>query len=253
MTGSNFHTHTVFCDGADTPEELVQYAISKGSPAIGFSGHSYTDIPDDDPFCMGREAAEAYKQEINRLKSAYKDKIKILLGVEQDYYSDEPADGYDYVIGSVHYVLKDGFYIPVDETKEKQAEAVDRFYNGDFYAFCEDYYGLAGDLYSRTKCDIVGHFDLVTKFNEGNALFDTNNPRYIAASDRALKKLMDSPAAFEINFGAVAAGLKKEPYPEKRIIKNLAASGKDLLYSSDCHKKELLLFGIPECQGIFPR
>ena len=37
---SNFHTHTVFCDGADSPEELVLEALRLGCPEIGFSGRS---------------------------------------------------------------------------------------------------------------------------------------------------------------------------------------------------------------------
>ncbi len=36
---ANFHTHTVFCDGRNTPEEVVLSAIEKGFSAIGFSGH----------------------------------------------------------------------------------------------------------------------------------------------------------------------------------------------------------------------
>lgn len=31
----NYHTHTKFCDGENTPEELVLYAIDKGFDAIG--------------------------------------------------------------------------------------------------------------------------------------------------------------------------------------------------------------------------
>ena len=38
---SNFHTHTILCDGKDRPEELVLEALRLGCPAIGFSGHSY--------------------------------------------------------------------------------------------------------------------------------------------------------------------------------------------------------------------
>ena len=35
----NLHTHSSYCDGKDTPEELVLYAISAGFSSIGFSGH----------------------------------------------------------------------------------------------------------------------------------------------------------------------------------------------------------------------
>lgn len=245
MSRNNIHTHTLFCDGKDTPEELVKYALSCGCTEIGFSGHSFTDIPDDDPFCMTPEATKEYKQEINRLKLVYSDKIKIILGVEQDYYSDCDTSDYEYIIGSVHYVLKNGYYIPIDETSEIQINAVKKHYNGDFYAFIEDYYSLVGDLYNKTKCDIIGHFDLITKFNEGNCLFDENHPRYISAVDKALEKLFNFNVKFEINFGGVARGYKKTPYPSSVIKDKIINAGKPIIYTSDCHKKELLLFGIP--------
>ena len=42
MTPSSYHTHTTFCDGKDSPEELVLEAIRLGCPEIGFSGHAHT-------------------------------------------------------------------------------------------------------------------------------------------------------------------------------------------------------------------
>ena len=35
----NYHTHTDFCDGACTAEEMILGAIAKGLSVIGFSGH----------------------------------------------------------------------------------------------------------------------------------------------------------------------------------------------------------------------
>ncbi len=246
MIRGNLHTHTVYCDGADTPEEIVLYAISKGCSSVGFSGHSYTDIPDENPFCMTKENTVLYKNEILRLKEKYKSQIEILLGVEQDYFSDESTEDYEYVIGSVHYVLKNGVYISVDDSKEAQINAVNTYYNGDFYAFAEDYYALVGKIFEKTKCDIIGHFDLITKFNDNSCLFDTSNPRYVKAADEALKKLLDKNVKFEVNYGAVARGYRSIPYPEERILAKIKDAEKEIIYTSDCHKKEQLLFGIDE-------
>lgn len=163
MTPSSYHTHTTFCDGKDSPEELVLEAIRLGCPEIGFSGHAHTAF--DESWCMSVGGTKEYIDCINSLKTKYADKIKVLLGIEQDYFSDAPTDGYDYIIGSVHYVKKDGVYLPVDESHEIQLRIVKEHYMGDFYAFCEDYFALVGDVYNKTKCDIVGHFDLIEKFN----------------------------------------------------------------------------------------
>lgn len=56
---SNYHTHSTFCDGKDTPEEMVLEAIRLGCPEIGFSGHSYTDF--DETYCMSIEGTKQYK------------------------------------------------------------------------------------------------------------------------------------------------------------------------------------------------
>ena len=238
-TMSNYHTHTVYCDGNDTPEALVLEAIRLGCPSIGFSGHSFTEF--DQSYCMSREKTEEYKREVRALKEKYRGQIEILLGVEQDYYSEEPTDEYDYVIGSVHYILKDGVYLTVDWTREQQEEDVKIYYGGDFYAYAEDYYKIVADIYRKTKCDIVGHFDLITKFNQDDALFDTKDERYRNAALAAVRALLKTPAAFEINTGAIARGLRTEPYPAKFILDEIYREGGEVLITSDCHAKENLL------------
>ena len=118
----NFHTHTNYCDGKDSPEELVKAALEKGFFALGFSSHSFTEM--DKSFAMSASEAEKYRAEIADLKEKYKGEIELYCGIEQDYFSDEPTDAYDYVIGSVHYVLKNGEYVCVDNTAEIVKEAV---------------------------------------------------------------------------------------------------------------------------------
>lgn len=242
MTPSNYHTHTVYCDGRDTPEELILEAIKLGCPAIGFSGHSFT--PFDTSYCMSEEKTGAYVAEVRRLAEKYKDRIKVLCGIEQDFFSPMPTDGYDYVIGAVHYIEKDGAYLPVDESRERQIADVKQYYGGDFYAYCADYYRLVARVYDKTKCKIVAHFDLVTKFNEDGSLFDVADPRYVAAADAALEALLPCPVTFEINSGAIARGYRKTPYPEPRILDVLKKRGARIIKTSDCHDKRFLLLGL---------
>lgn len=253
MSLSNFHTHTSFCDGKDSIRDIVEKAIELGCDKIGFSGHSYTETGDKEPYCMSIDATQQYKTEIRKLKIKYQGKIDIYLGIERDYFSADTSKDYDYSIGSVHYVFKDGVYIPVDESKELQIKAVENHYNGDFYGFVEDYYKLVGDIYNKTKCDIVGHFDLITKFNENNDLFDTKNERYITASENAVKKLLNKGLYFEINYGAVAKNYRTTPYPEQRILDLITGNNENLIYSSDCHNKDYLLFGIEKENCFVPK
>ncbi len=240
----NYHTHTIYCDGKDTAEEMVEKAIELGFSELGFSGHSYTECDKD--YCMSPENTELYKKEITALKEKYQNKIKILLGIECDYLSNVSLKGYDYIIGSVHYIEKNGEYFSVDGNKSDLIEAVNRYYGGDFYKFAEDYYEMVADVYNKTKCDIIGHFDLITKFNTDGALFDTAHPCYVAAWKRAAGELLKTPAVVEINTGAMARGYTKAPYPAKEIIDYFKKGGKKVIFSSDCHNKDFLLCGYDE-------
>ena len=121
MVKKDLHIHTVFCDGNNTPEEMVRSAIDMGLECIGFSAHSYTYF--DTSYAMTEDDTPKYIAEIKRLKGLFSGQIEILCGIEQDYYADSPLYDYDYIIGSVHYVLAGKKYIPVDETKDLLARA----------------------------------------------------------------------------------------------------------------------------------
>lgn len=241
MTPSNYHTHTNFCDGKNSPEEIVIEAIRQGCTELGFSGHSHTYF--DESYCMTQAGTQAYITVIRELQKKYCGKIRIHLGIEQDYYSTAPTCEYDYVIGSVHYVKKDGCFLPVDESKDIQLENVRRFYNGDFYGFIEDYYETVADVYNKTRCQIIGHFDLIKKFNDSHDLFDPQHPRYQAAVNKALAVLKASSAVLEVNTGGIARGYINEPYPAASILDQWLKAGKDIMFASDCHNAEQLLFG----------
>lgn len=239
---SNLHTHSVYCDGKDTPRRLVETALEKGFGTLGFSGHSHTAF--DESWCMSRENTLLYRSEIARLKEEYSGRIRILCGVEQDYYSDMSPEGYDYVIGSVHYVMARGLFVPVDESAELQLESAEKYFCGDMYAFAAEYFRTVADVVNRTGADIIGHFDLIAKFNEGGRLFDETDPRYLRPAEAAALKLIKTGRPFELNYGAVARGLRSEPYPSAPLRRFIEDNGGRFIVTSDCHDRELLDFGI---------
>lgn len=243
MMLSSYHTHSIYSDGKNTLEEMVQSAIENGCSEIGFSDHAPMMFRCD--WSARAEKIEAYKKEIAELKEKYKGKIKIYLGIEQDYFSTPAAD-YDYIIGSVHFVYKDGEYIPVDISADEVKSYIDRLYGGDVYGYCEDYFKLVKDIYRVTKCQIIGHFDLVTKFNEKMPLIDINHPRYVKAVDDALSELLKTDAVFEINTGAISRGYRTTPYPDDRTLDIIAKAGKPFVITSDTHNKETVTFKFEE-------
>lgn len=236
----DFHIHTDFCDGIDSPEAMVCSAIEKGMTHIGFSGHSHT--PCDESYCMSPERTDEYICKISELKEKYADKIRIFCGIEQDFYSDMPTDSFDYVIGSVHYLEADGEFFAVDEAPEILCRAANRFFGGDFYALAEKYFDTVAAVPDKINADIIGHFDLIAKFNEGGVLFDEENPRYLAAAKSAADRLIARGVCFEINTGAISRGYRTRAYPLPPLLEYIIQSGGKTVLSSDSHSKNSLCF-----------
>lgn len=240
MQDFDLHVHSVFSDGKDEPRDIVLSAIDAGIKTLGFSDHSYTEF--DERYCIQKNSRENYINAVNALKSEFSGKIRILCGTEQDFYSTSPTDGYDYVIGSVHYILVNGEYIPVDETAEILKKAAQEHFSGDMMSLCEAYFEEVGAVYERTKCDIVGHFDLITKFNEQERLFDESDPRYTNAYQKAVDRIIKNCKVFEINTGAISRGYRTSPYPSDGIRAYIRQKGGKFILSSDSHQKETLRF-----------
>ncbi len=241
MILQDFHTHTSYCDGKNTPEEMVRAAIKLGVQKIGLVCHSYTYF--DESYCIKCDKVSEFVGEVRAVAQKYQDKIEVFCGVEQDYYSNAPTDDFDYVIGSVHYVRVGDKFLDVDNTKEQFVVQVMEHFGGDYYAFCEEYFKTVADVVRKTNCDIIGHFDLCTKFNEGNALFDTDNARYTKAAISALDLLLSFGKPFEINTGAVSRGYRSTAYPENRFIEYILQNGGRLVLSSDSHSIDALCYG----------
>ncbi|MBO4797542.1 MAG: histidinol-phosphatase HisJ family protein, partial [Candidatus Methanomethylophilaceae archaeon] len=250
---TDYHVHTTFSDGSASPEETLKAALSRGMTEIGFSDHACLSIPQN--WCMRPEQHLPYREEITRLKKAYQGKIRVLCGIEQDYYTEIPAEGYDYIIGSVHYVFAGGEYCSVDNSKAEQIRAVETCFGGDFYAFAEAYYELVADVAEKTRCHLIGHFDLISKFNGDGQLFDENHPRYRSAWMRAADRLFATGIPFECNFGAISRGYRQEPYPSRPIREYLCAHGARFVLTGDAHSPEAVGFrgtdsGVPDSLPI---
>ena len=229
----NLHTHTTYCDGKNTAEEMIQGAIEAGCETLGFSGHSAVDGA---KWSMTVEGTEKYIAEIKQLKEKYRDRIEILLGIEYDTRSQCDNSLFEYVIGAAHAVIGDGFAFDVDHTPEILLKNIDEYYGGDLYEFTREYYNGYYSLYDITKCDIVAHFDLVSKFNEGSRFFDESDKRYRRAALDALDYLIEKKELiFEINTGAISRGYRKTAYPAEFILRRMAEKGARIMLNSDTH------------------
>ncbi len=230
---SDFHTHSTWCDGKNTLREMVDAALEKGLYAFGFSGHS--PMVSDCEWCIADEKLENYFRDATALKEEYKDKINALVGLELDVFSPIPSQKFDYLISSVHYIKKDGAMLPIDLSQKQTISDVEKYYGGDYYAYTRDYFELVSTCADRVDGVIVGHFDLVTKFNEGDVLFDTTDERYLTQGYAAIDKLLEKNVIFEVNTGAMSRGYRTEPYPSIPFLRYIKEKGGRVILSGDCH------------------
>lgn len=233
MFKANYHTHTSLCDGKNTPEEVALYAARSGFTHLGFSGHMDTDIHMD---------IETYYTKIRSLQDRYRGQMDILRGIELDTLYD-PSCAYDaeYIIGSTHFLdVPSETPMSVDSSQENLAQLCREFFAGDYYDLAKAYYRLEAQVISRTGCTFIGHYDLVTKFNDEMHFLDEDDPRYRKYALETLEYLAGAQIPFEINCGAVNRGRKKEFYPNRFLLRSLREFGGEIIISSDAHQKELL-------------
>lgn len=247
MAFRDYHVHTIFSDGKDTPEAVAAAAYQRGFAALGFSDHSHTDH--DPSYCMRREQYPEYRARIAALKVTYAGKMDIFCGVEQDGFSAEPTDGFDYVVGSLHYMKIAGEFVEVDGSAEILKAAAEKYFGGDILSVAECYYETLTERILPMQPDIIGHFDLISKFNEGNALFPESDGRYRNAWKKAADALLTLGVPFEVNTGAISRGYRTEPYPSPEIMTYLAEKGGTFLLSSDSHSADTLGYAFEAQSG----
>ncbi len=242
MKYSTYHAHTEFCDGRSTAREMILSAIDRGCPEIGFSGHYPLCAPSD--WCMKRERVMLYIAELRKLRKEYEKQIKVYIGAEIDSWSPPVTEDFDYTIGSVHHVRIGDSEFSVDASAEETRRAV--LAAGSPIAYARHYFAELSGIYDKTKCDIIGHFDLLLKFNERDPIFDTSDSAYVRARDEALHHLLSTPAVFEVNTGAISRGYRTTPYPERDVLEIIKRAGKPVVVTSDSHAASTVDFLLDE-------
>lgn len=241
MLSFNYHTHTTFCDGKNTPMEMAEAAARRGMRSLGFSGHSY--CPPAPQGTMAPDPSQ-YRRAVEEARQRFAGTLEIFCGVEQDLYSPGDGSAFEYAIGSVHLLHKGGVYCTIDLSPAQLRQGVKDLYDGDPYAMAEAYYGAVAQLPDRTAARIVGHFDLITKFLDRDPLFDPLHPRYLEAAYAAADRLLRAGMIFEINTGAISRGYRKTPYPHKALLSYLHDHGGRVTLSTDSHRADTVDFGL---------
>ena len=237
---TNYHTHSVFSDGKNTLEEICLEAIRKGFSVLGFSDHSVTDF--DKSYCIKKERLKDYVSSVSRLKNEYSDRLEIALGIELDAFSEISRDLFDYIIGSAHYVEKDGVYYPVDHSEKMSIHNITVGFDGSSDAYAKEYYNTLCRHIEKNRPDIVGHIDLVAMYGT----VDESTKIYKDSALETVNLAVEKGCVIELNTAAVFKKLKNIPYPSEFILKHIRDIGGKVTVDSDAHVKENLDFWFEE-------
>ncbi len=242
----NYHTHTKLCDGKNTPEEMVRAAIALGFDTLGFSCHS--QAPESEFYAI--RDIDGYIDTVNRLKDKYSDKIKILCGIERDIWSYPDSHEYDFALGAIHQLKINGRFYITDLSPAATQSFIDELYGGDGNKFAIEYMSQVREVARVTDCDIIAHFDLISKFNgdEGGIFFDPRGEEYLAAANEAIKENVKYCDIFEVNTGAIGRGYRKTPYPAPEMLDMIREAGGRVTFGSDSHATDTLLTAYNEAE-----
>lgn len=163
---TNYHSHSLYCDGRANMEDFIRFAISEGFSSYGFSSHA--PLPFSTAWTMEWDRMDDYLSEFSRLKEKYADKIELAIGLEIDYLDEENHPALprfrelplDYRIGSVHMLYSpEGNVVDIDTPADIFRQLVDKHFGGDLdYVICLYYKNLLR-MVELGGFDIVGHAD----------------------------------------------------------------------------------------------
>lgn len=249
----NFHTHSFWCDGKNTTEDFVLFAIEEGFKQIGFSSHA--PMPYNLHWTlMSHDRLLSYVSDVRKLADKYTN-IDILCGLEADFIQDitrpfaELTEEYklDYIIGAVHLVrvrnCDELFFI--DGNKEDYYSYMAKNLKNNGKKACLFYYEQIMQMIETQKFHILAHLDKI-KMNNANKYFKEEEHWYQDIIGEVLKLIKNKGIILEVNTRGFYKGKINDFFPSKWIITEAANMGIPLLVQSDAHKVQELKGGMKE-------
>ncbi len=251
MPWTNYHSHTFYCDGSDSPERYVSEAIQQGMPAYGYSSHA--PVPFKTDWCIPDSKISSYVRDIKSIKEKYSDKIEVYLGLEVDYVPGIAGKNkhlvknleLDYFIGSIHYVdsFKDGVHWNIDHSRGMFDKGLKEIFSGDFRQASGRFYELTKQMALTDKPDIIGHLDKIKMYNSGNKYFSEKENWYRKQIEETLGVIKMAGSIVEVNTRGYYKYNQLDLYPSQWIIEKMAEMDIPVMLNSDAHSYKELLAG----------
>ena len=250
MNYFSYHTHTQYCDGKSTAEELVVRAIELGLTAIGFSSHA--PLPKKEAWSMSLDRLEDYIAEVQGLKQKYKSQIQVYVSLEIDYIPgvtrsfDEfnSESNLDYTIGSVHLVKaksESEFWLFAG-SDTNYIHGIEVLFDGDVKKAVTAYYHQIIEMIESQKPDVVGHVDKV-KINNKGRFFSEDDKWYVALLDKTIEVIKNSGTIVEVNTRGFYKKKSDSFFPDVYFLKECKKKAIPVTISSDAHHVDELVLG----------
>ena len=241
---SSMHTHTNFCDGNDSVEEMCRAAFKKKLCAVGFSAHAPTE-KQLGKVCfwnLREKNVSKYTEEVLAAKKRWDGKLNVFLGMEVDYIKGmrAPADNdiqslnLDYVIGSVHYLYPENAEpFTIDGSEEEFYHGLNDYYGGDADRLMNDYYDAVLEMIDAGGFDILGHIDIIKKNTINKNLWPKENE--ISRQKETAQAASKAGIAIEVNTGGINRKKIDEVYPSLSFLRLIREYDIPLIITSDAH------------------
>lgn len=244
-----------FCRHAASPlADMVVRAAELGFSTLGVSEHApryrSCDLFADEHGLTPADLAamfDAYHREARRLQREYAGRLPILVGFEAetmppgawaDHMTALRDDGrFDYVVGSVHN-LGDTW---IDYKPDITAALAERM--GGLTAMHKAYFAGVEDMVTTLRPQVVGHIDLIRKFDGPTPAFAADVRPLI---DRALEAVQAVGAALDVNAAPARKGFGPV-YPLPDILRRARQMNIRVTLGDDSHAAADVGVGLDAC------
>lgn len=242
MLKTNYHTHTNYCDGKNTAEEMILAGIEKHFDILGFSSHSMFPFSSD--WHIASREFQKYVSEIKTLSQKYAGKIAVLCGFEADYIQGitAPAKSLysslqpDYLIGSVHYIVTKNGHWTADGNIEEIKNGISKCFNGNAQNAISEYFAIQREMLKNASFEVWAHPDVCRRRNAILNLFSENDDWYKKELKATAEIAKKADVIAEINTGGIARGPIKDLYPSEYFLSLLFEKHIPVMINSDAHK-----------------
>ncbi|MDR0887036.1 MAG: histidinol-phosphatase HisJ family protein [Clostridiales Family XIII bacterium] len=226
----DYHMHTNASDDSTAPiDTMIERSLALGLEEIAITDHFDPDYPD--PSFSEMLHLENYKKELTRVIAQYKDRIKILPGIEVGIRatSIEKWDRvlsefpYDFVIGSVHSVEK----YTIDEPAFTQLDS--KFCTLDYYEY------MYNTIKIHDNFDVIGHLNVIDRYVQEVQPANV----YMDIVEAILRETIDRGKGIEINTSSFRYGMGELTTPTIDMLKLYIQMGGEIITTgSDAHRPE---------------